>query len=246
MKFMRRPIVVTFTLFVIVSVIYFMTSATSSARLSLGPSLPLNLKKNFNIQDQALKDVEEAPPLPDEPAVAPAPMFEEEPDAGQQVLEETKSDSKKDMTEVPFMPKMGNATLRAELGRSTWKLFHTILARYPEKPNNLERKTLETFIQLFAQVYPCGDCARHFTGLLAKYPPQTTSRKAAALWGCDVHNKVNEKLHKPEYDCSKILTDYDCGCGEDEKAPDYTLGNQSMDKLRNIDVDEKADTLQMG
>ncbi|ODQ59588.1 hypothetical protein WICANDRAFT_22374, partial [Wickerhamomyces anomalus NRRL Y-366-8] len=101
---------------------------------------------------------------------------------------------------------------RAELGRASWKLFHTILARYPDKPSLEERQTLEQYIYLFAKVYPCGDCARHFIKLLEKYPPQTSSRTIASVWGCDVHNKVNKVLGHEIYDCANIIEDYDCGC----------------------------------
>lgn len=142
-------------------------------------------------------------------------------------------------TETPFMPKMANETLKAKLGNSAWHLFHTVLARYPDKPTILEKTTLKLYIHLFAQVYPCGDCARHFLKLLAKYPVQVESRKTAALWGCHIHNKVNERLDKPEYDCTKILEDYDCGCGSDEQEEDYTLGNESLDRLKKVTLDEK-------
>lgn len=142
------------------------------------------------------------------------------------------------LTETPFMPKMANETLKAQLGNSAWHLLHTVLARYPEIPSSSEKNTLKLFVYLFAQVYPCGDCARHFQKLLKKYPLQVSSRKTAALWGCHIHNKVNERLNKDEYDCTKILEDYDCGCGDDEKKQDFTLGNESMEHLREISVDE--------
>ncbi|RLV91209.1 FAD-linked sulfhydryl oxidase ERV2 [Spathaspora sp. JA1] len=209
-----------------------MTSVNSSNSLSLGTSIPLSLNKNFNIQEQALKS--QQPPEVQEQS------SEEDPDDGQQVLEESNPN---EITEIPFMPKMANATLRAELGRASWKLFHTILARYPDTPSESERKTLENYINLFAQVYPCGDCARHFMKLLQKYPPQTKSRKTAALWGCDVHNKVNKVLKKQEYDCTNILEDYDCGCGDDEQEQDFTLGNQSMNDLRKVEVEKEESQL---
>jgi FAD-linked sulfhydryl oxidase len=44
-----------------------------------------------------------------------------------------------------------------------------------------------------------------------------SSRKAAASWGCHVHNEVNKNLKKPPFDCSKIGGLYDCGCGDDDK-----------------------------
>lgn len=137
--------------------------------------------------------------------------------------------------DTPFMPKMENATLKAELGNAAWKLFHTILARYPDEPTGNQKLHLKTYINSFAQVYPCGDCARHFIKLLGKYPPQLNSRKNAAIWGCFIHNKVNERLDKVIYDCTTILEDYDCGCGADEELPDNTLDGKTFKQVEGID-----------
>ena len=106
---------------------------------------------------------------------------------------------------------------RAELGRASWKLLHTMMARFPEEPTADDSLALKTYVQLFARLYPCGDCAAHFQKLLAKYPPQTSSRNAAAGWACFMHNQVNERLKKPLFDCNKIGDFYDCGCGEEGK-----------------------------
>jgi len=72
--------------------------------------------------------------------------------------------------------------------------------RFPEKPTQDERKALNDYFHLMGQcvasistslslfltpfnrLYPCGDCAAHFRKLLAAYPPQTSSRKAASNW----------------------------------------------------------------
>lgn len=107
--------------------------------------------------------------------------------------------------------------VHAHIYTNTQQLFHTILARYPDEPSTVQRDTLEQYIHLFAQVYPCGDCARHFVKLLEQYPPQTSSRQTAAMWGCHIHNKVNDRLGHEIYDCTNILEDYDCGCGKDEQ-----------------------------
>ncbi|CAH7686016.1 ERV/ALR sulfhydryl oxidase domain-containing protein [Phakopsora pachyrhizi] len=115
-----------------------------------------------------------------------------------------------------IMPKMANATAKAELGRATWKFMHTLTARFPEKPTEDERAALKAFIYLFSRLYPCGDCARHFQALLKKYPPQTSSRNAASLHLCSLHNLVNERLGKPQYNCTSLAENYDCGCGHDE------------------------------
>ncbi|QPG77301.1 hypothetical protein FOA43_004709 [Brettanomyces nanus] len=151
--------------------------------------------------------------------------------------------------DIPFMPKMGNETLRIELGHASWKLFHTILARYPDEPTETERGHLSTYIKSFAQVYPCGDCARHFVKLLKKYPPQLNSRKNAAIWGCFIHNQVNEVLHHPIYDCTSILEDYDCGCGADEESEDYTLHGKTMKDVQaekdESEAKEHLDSIQV-
>jgi len=114
----------------------------------------------------------------------------------------------------PIMGKMPNMTVRAQVGNAGWKLLHTILSQYPEEPTSEQRATLETFIKFFSRVYPCNECATHFQELLREYPPQLGSRKNAVMWGCNAHNVVNRRLEKPEYDCTRIFDEYDCGCGD--------------------------------
>ena len=33
------------------------------------------------------------------------------------------------------------------------------------------------------------------------------------MWLCHVHNLINERLGKPEFDCLLLDEIYDCGCG---------------------------------
>lgn len=35
------------------------------------------------------------------------------------------------------------------------------------------------------------------------------------MWGCHVHNQVNRRLKKAEFDCARVGEAYDCGCGEE-------------------------------
>lgn len=121
-----------------------------------------------------------------------------------------------DKSGTPIAPKLGNETIKAELGRAAWRLFHTTMARFPEKPTADERAALKTYVYLFQRLYPCGECAGHFGKILDKYPPQVSSRSAAAGWGCHVHNEVNKSLKKEIFDCNNIGDAYDCGCAEDE------------------------------
>jgi len=133
------------------------------------------------------------------------------------------------------MGKLGNETLKAELGRAAWKLFHTTMARFPDTPEQEESDALKSYIYLFARLYPCGECAEHFQQILKKYPPQTSSRSTAAAWACHVHNEVNVSKGKPLFDCGNIGDFYDCGCEDDEKE-----GKPSSDKNGTYDAEKQT------
>ncbi|VBB81221.1 Putative FAD-linked sulfhydryl oxidase [Podospora comata] len=133
-------------------------------------------------------------------------------------------------------PKLENATAKAELGRASWKLFHTMMARFPEEPTADDSLALRTYIQLFARLYPCGDCASHFQKLLEKYPPQVSSRNNAAGWACFVHNEVNRRLRKELFDCNNIGDFYDCGCGDDGKGKKKE-GHGGKERRRGYEIE---------
>jgi len=132
-----------------------------------------------------------------------------------------------------IMSKLGNATAKAELGRATWKLLHTMTLRYPETPTQDERDALNNYFHLTSRLYPCGECAAEFQQLLKKYPPQTSTRRAAATWLCVIHNEVNARLHKPEFDCANLDATYDCGCGDDPVGASSSGTNDPMDMERD-------------
>ncbi|KAI9292426.1 hypothetical protein K502DRAFT_332358 [Neoconidiobolus thromboides FSU 785] len=112
------------------------------------------------------------------------------------------------------MSELGNATIKAELGKSSWRLIHTMAARFPVTPTKDEQDALKTFIYLFSRLYPCGDCARHFQGVLATLPPKVDSRESASQWACEAHNIVNARLKKPSFNCSTVLDVWKCGCDD--------------------------------
>ncbi len=131
-------------------------------------------------------------------------------------------------------PKLGNETLKAELGRAAWKLFHTTMARFPDKPSQDESDALKSYIHLFARLYPCGECATHFQQIIKKYPPQTSSRSTAAAWACHVHNEVNKSKGKELFDCSNIGDFYDCGCADDEEEGADSNKEMSENKKKKL------------
>ena len=60
--------------------------------------------------------------------------------------------------------------------------------------------------------------ATEFQAILAKYPPQVSSRDTASQWACAVHNIVNERLQKEIFDCGKIAEKYKCGCDDENES----------------------------
>lgn len=54
---------------------------------------------------------------------------------------------------------------------------------------------------------------------------QTSSRKSASMWLCHVHNLINARLGKADFDCLLLDEVYDCGCGPDENP---TLSSSGM------------------
>jgi FAD-linked sulfhydryl oxidase len=127
---------------------------------------------------------------------------------------------------------------RAELGNAAWKVLHTTIAKFPDKPTSDDSQALKSFVHLFARLYPCGECARHFQQILAKFPPQASTRSAAAGWACHVHNEVNRSLKKEEFDCSKIGDFYDCGCADDE-ADDKEKG-KDKDGFTQLELEKEG------
>lgn len=131
-------------------------------------------------------------------------------------------------------------TCRAELGNAAWKLLHTTMAKFPDKPTPDDSASLKSYVYLFARLYPCGDCARHFQTILAKYPPQVGSRSSAATWACHVHNEVNTRLKKPLFDCLKIGDFYDCGCaGDDDAKPAATATKGGSEHFTPLELQKE-------
>ncbi|KAG9062707.1 hypothetical protein KI688_005013 [Linnemannia hyalina] len=74
-------------------------------------------------------------------------------------------------------------------------------SRYPLKPKPDERAAVKH--------------ADHFQEMLKQHPPQTSSRASLSNWTCSVHNIVNVRLGKPEFDCSTLADVYKCGCADE-------------------------------
>jgi len=91
-----------------------------------------------------------------------------------------------------------------DLGRSTWTLIHTVAAAFPPKPEEAEKQTATLFFQTLSKLYPCSFCAVDFREYLKNNPPKTESQEDLCQWTCHLHNHVNQKLGKPEFDCTRF------------------------------------------
>ena len=92
---------------------------------------------------------------------------------------------------------------RQELGRHSWTLLHTIAAYWPETPTKEQKENIIEFLNLLSKVYPCHICASDLEYQLENYPPNVETREEFIEWICNLHNRINKRLRKPTFDCSK-------------------------------------------
>ncbi|XP_015792487.1 FAD-linked sulfhydryl oxidase ALR [Tetranychus urticae] len=90
------------------------------------------------------------------------------------------------------------------LGRASWTFLHTMAAYYPDKPTIQQQSEMMKFMNIFSNFYPCSHCAADMRNDISKDPPKVDTRQSFSLWMCNLHNKVNQKLAKPIFDCSKV------------------------------------------
>ena len=92
-----------------------------------------------------------------------------------------------------------------EIGRSSWTLLHTLSVYLPENElSEQQQRDAGQLMTILSRNYPCNHCADDLKKDLKDDPPKVKTGKEFANWVCQLHNKVNVKLGKPEFDCSQV------------------------------------------
>ena len=95
-------------------------------------------------------------------------------------------------------------------GPHYWFFLHTISICYPQYPNAVTKKKYYELIQNFHLFIPIEKIANEFSKLIDAYPiaPYLDSKDSFIKWTHFIHNKINEKLEKPEISLHDFLFKY--------------------------------------
>lgn len=95
-------------------------------------------------------------------------------------------------------------------GPHYWFFLHTISITYPHHPNAVTKKKYYEFIQNLPLFIPVESMSGEFSKLIDQYPitPYLDNRESFIRWVWFIHNKINQKLEKPEISLSAFYTKY--------------------------------------
>ena len=95
-------------------------------------------------------------------------------------------------------------------GPHYWFFIHTVAMTYPIRPNAITKKKYYEFIQNLPLFIPVENMSGEFSKLLDKYPvtPYLDNRESLIRWTHFIHNKINQKLEKPQISLSEFYVKY--------------------------------------
>lgn len=103
-------------------------------------------------------------------------------------------------------------------GPHYWFFLHTIAMTYPHHPNSVTKKKYYEFIQNLPLFIPVEEISNHLSHLIDKYPihPYLDNRDSFVRWMHFIHNKINQRLERPDISLSNFFINY----YEQYKTPD--------------------------
>ena len=95
-------------------------------------------------------------------------------------------------------------------GPHYWFFIHTVAMTYPIRPNAVTKKKYYEFIQNLPLFIPVESISGEFSKLIDKYPvtPYLDNRESLIRWTHFIHNKMNQKLEKPQISLSEFYIKY--------------------------------------
>lgn len=95
-------------------------------------------------------------------------------------------------------------------GPHYWFFLHTLAMTYPHHPNAVTKKKYYEFIQNLPLFIPVEQISKELEQLIDKYPitPYLDNRESFTRWMHFIHNKINEKLEKPQISLNDFYVEY--------------------------------------
>jgi hypothetical protein len=108
-------------------------------------------------------------------------------------------------------------------GPHYWFFLHTLAMTYPHHPNSVTKKKYYEFIQNLPLFLPVEEISSDFSKLIEKYPitPYLDNRDSFVRWMHFIHNKINERLEKPQISLNEFFLNY----YDEYKSNDNKLSN---------------------
>ena len=95
-------------------------------------------------------------------------------------------------------------------GPHMWFFINTIAMTYPNRPNAVTKKKYYDFMQNLPMFIPIEHMSGEFSKLLDEYPiqPYLDTKESFIRWVWFIHNKINEKLEKPQITLNEFYKKY--------------------------------------
>jgi len=95
-------------------------------------------------------------------------------------------------------------------GPHYWFFLHTVAMTYPHHPNAVTKKKYYEFIQNLPLFIPVDEISKEFEKLIDIYPitPYLDNRDSFVRWSHFIHNKINQKLEKPQISLNDFFIQY--------------------------------------